>query len=525
MYSGKICKVDGSEKLVAIKTLKPNSSDASKSKFLQEAYLLAQFKNSKIVALIGVVTQTEPTWIVLEYMEMGSLLSYLQNPMIKTRLMASEMTRFACQICAGMYYLGEKGFIHRDLAARNVLINKLFVCKIADFGLSQNTTATSSKGDKIPVRWTAPEAIRFNRYSTASDVWSYGVVLYEVWTYADTPYGTWDNQRIIREVDQGYRLAKPKKCSSNTYALMLQCWSEEATDRPSFYDCFHQLLRQHKSNITTDSEQGLYQSSSAVAWQSDDDNTPDQYLYMPSNEQQSDDPPKFSEGQSDNYLDGSYMEPVFKSVATKQDDNDLDGTYTEPGSNVAKKQDDNYLDGNYLEPASSQHPALSPTSQYASLETTNARMNPLQSEYRHLQLGSSLNNVDDQRERSSSDLQYARNDARNDDNTPQSEYSHLQLASGLSVDDQRERLSYRLQQSEYDFIRTVGASNYDTVDDFGAISQHLQSNAMGLGTPLVNETYSKVQVAEGDAGFGFPLSSLNSEVVNANDDDGGYLVL
>jgi hypothetical protein len=216
-----------------------------------------------------------------------------------------------------------------------------------------------------------------------------------------------------------------------------------------------------------------------------------------------------------------------------------------------------------------------------------------QSKFNHLQLASG-STVVDQRERSSSDLQYARNDARNDDNTPQSEYSHLQLASGLSVDDQRERpisdlqyaslearnadinppqsayghlqlasglinvedqherSSYRLQQSEYE---PVGASNYDTVDDFGAISQHLPASAKGLSTPLVNQTYREVQVEENDTGqqlqsstkglstslvnqtysevqveesdvrFGFPLPSLDSHVVNANDDDDGYLVL
>ena len=153
---------------------------------------MVQFNHSKIVKLIGVVTKSEPALIVLEFMEMGSLLTYLHNPNIKHRLVNTEMTRFSSQICAGMHYLGQLGFVHRDLAARNVLINKHFVCKVADFGLSQAVEKSSvrSKGDKIPVRWTAPEAAIGYEFSTASDVWSFGVVMWEIWTYGELPYAT-----------------------------------------------------------------------------------------------------------------------------------------------------------------------------------------------------------------------------------------------------------------------------------------------------------------------------------------------
>lgn len=325
VYSGKIRKADGTQKLVAIKTLKAGSNESSQAKFLQEACVMAQFKNPRIVALIGVVSKTEPALIVLEYMEMGSLLSYLKNPLVKDHLADTEMTRFACQICAGMHYLAEKSFIHRDLAARNVLVNKLFVCKIADFGLCQIASVESaSKSDKIPVRWTAPEATARRQYTTASDVWSFGVLLQEIWTFGDIPYGSWNNERIINEVAKGYRLVKPKKCSSAVYSLMLECWEDSPLKRPSFYDIFQRLLSLHKNNIQKEADQGLYMAKTAEDPVCDEEVVEDEYLYMANpNEDYSrlvpgsdaymvnanEDYSRLELG-SDAYLDGNYLEQV-----------------------------------------------------------------------------------------------------------------------------------------------------------------------------------------------------------------------
>ena len=161
VYSGHLKKVDGTKRPLAIKMLKDSSNEENKLKFLQEATIMLQFNHPKIVALVGVVTKSEPVLICLEFMELGSLRSYLKSELVIGKLTDVEFIRMACDVCAAMHYLGESGFIHRDLAARNVLINKNLVCKVSDFGLSleANDNNEATKGDRIPIRWTAPEVM------------------------------------------------------------------------------------------------------------------------------------------------------------------------------------------------------------------------------------------------------------------------------------------------------------------------------------------------------------------------------
>ena len=205
--SGHYNKLDGKKRTIAIKTLK-DSSDANKVKFLQEASIMIQFKHAKIVDLVGVVTKTEPVLICLEFMELGSLRSYLKSELVENKLANYELVRMACDVCSAMHYLSESGFIHRDLAARNVLINKHFECKVSDFGLSQEAgdqAQDSNKEEKIPIRWTAPEAVMQHRFSSASDVWSFGSLLWEMWAYGATPYKGWTNDVVMSHVNKGYR--------------------------------------------------------------------------------------------------------------------------------------------------------------------------------------------------------------------------------------------------------------------------------------------------------------------------------
>ncbi|CAG9532412.1 unnamed protein product [Cercopithifilaria johnstoni] len=223
---------------VAIKTLKPGSSDKAKGDFLMEASIMGQFAHENVIRLIGVVTKNEPIMIVIEYMENGSLDQFLRknDNGIIALVQIIDMLR---GISAGMKYLTEKGFIHRDLAARNVLVDLNLLCKIADFGLSRGVDGSveqeyTTNGGKIPVRWTAPEAITHRKFTAASDVWSFGVVMWEVCSFGERPYWDWTNQKVISEITLGYRLPSPMDTPISLHNLMLQCWHIDRHKRPTF---------------------------------------------------------------------------------------------------------------------------------------------------------------------------------------------------------------------------------------------------------------------------------------------------
>ncbi|CAH1775983.1 unnamed protein product, partial [Owenia fusiformis] len=224
---------------VAIKTLKPGASEKNRLDFLTEASIMGQFDDPNVIYLEGVVTKSNPIMIVTEYMENGSLDSFLRNN--DGKFTSIQLVGMLRGIAAGMRYLSEMGYVHRDLAARNILVNENLVCKVSDFGLSReidtqdNTDgAYTTKGGKIPVRWTAPEAIAFRKFTSSSDVWSYGVVSWEVLAYGERPYWNWSNQDVIKAVDKGYRLPPPMDCPEATYQLMLDCWQKERSHRPKF---------------------------------------------------------------------------------------------------------------------------------------------------------------------------------------------------------------------------------------------------------------------------------------------------
>lgn len=233
------------ETKVAVKQLKLATSDDSKLRFLKEAAINAQFNHPNIVRLIGVCLEpsAEPSLIVLEYMHLGSLKSYLDSPMIKDKLEPLTLLRMAIDASAGMMYLSEAGFVHRDIAARNVLIDKEMTCRIGDFGLSVDLASVSeeesgiysgSEGARIPIRWSAPEAVLYRHFSTSSDVWSYGVLMWEIWTYGQMPYNDWPNKKVIQSVQSGYRLPKPEICPSEVYAIMIECFHKNPKHRPPF---------------------------------------------------------------------------------------------------------------------------------------------------------------------------------------------------------------------------------------------------------------------------------------------------
>jgi len=234
VYRGHLFK-DGKQRDVAIKKLKSDASKRDRDDFLSEAAILGQFSDPNVIMLEGVILQDEPNAIILEFMAHGALDKYLQeNDM---QFSTNQLLEMARGIASGMKYLSEMGFVHRDLAARNVLVNEQKVCKVADFGMSLELNVDESvetKGGKIPVRWTAPEAIQFKKFTTASDVWSFGVVLWEIMSYGERPYWDWNNFEVVEQVNSGYRLPPPMSCPRVVHDLMLVCWSKDRSRRPLF---------------------------------------------------------------------------------------------------------------------------------------------------------------------------------------------------------------------------------------------------------------------------------------------------
>uniref|UniRef100_G3NTH5 receptor protein-tyrosine kinase n=1 Tax=Gasterosteus aculeatus aculeatus TaxID=481459 RepID=G3NTH5_GASAC len=246
VYRGRLKPVGKKEILVAIKTLKVGYSERQRRDFLSEASIMGQFDQPNIIRLEGVVTKSRPTMIITEFMENGALDSFLrqndgQFPVI-------QLVGMLRGIASGMRYLAEMSYVHRDLAARNILVNSNLVCKVSDFGLSRyleedtsDPTYTSSLGGKIPVRWTAPEAIAYRKFTSASDVWSYGIVTWEVMSFGERPYWDMSNQDVINAIEQDFRLPAPMDCPVVLHQLMLDCWQKDRNARPKFPDIVSML--------------------------------------------------------------------------------------------------------------------------------------------------------------------------------------------------------------------------------------------------------------------------------------------
>ncbi|XP_053310741.1 tyrosine-protein kinase Lck [Spea bombifrons] len=218
---------------VAIKSLKTGTM--STSDFLEEANLMKQLQHSRLVRLHAVVTQ-EPIYIVTEYMENGSLVDYLKTAE-GFKLTIYKLIDMSAQVAEGMAFLERKNYIHRDLRAANILVSESLCCKIADFGLArliQNDTYTAKEGAKFPIKWTAPEAINYGKFTIKSDVWSFGVLLTEIVTYGRIPYPGMTNPEVIDHLERGYRMPQPENCPSDLYDLMLRCWKETPEERPTF---------------------------------------------------------------------------------------------------------------------------------------------------------------------------------------------------------------------------------------------------------------------------------------------------
>ncbi|XP_068190969.1 muscle, skeletal receptor tyrosine-protein kinase [Antennarius striatus] len=266
--------------MVAVKMLKEEASADMQNDFQREAALMAQFDHPNIVRLLGVCAVGKPMCLMFEYMAHGDLNEFLRrrSPTQSVRslshaslsgpsfcseleaglLSCTELLSISKQIAAGMAYLSERKFVHRDLATRNCLVGEEMVVKIADFGLSRNIYSAdyykANENDAIPIRWMPPESIFYNRYTTESDVWAYGVVLWEIFSHGMQPYYGMGHEEVIYYVRDGHILSCPENCPLELYNLMRLCWSTHPSDRPSFSSIHRILERMHQNTLSVNAD-------------------------------------------------------------------------------------------------------------------------------------------------------------------------------------------------------------------------------------------------------------------------------
>ncbi|PFX13364.1 Tyrosine kinase receptor Cad96Ca [Stylophora pistillata] len=236
-----------------------NAAESDKRDLMKELETMKPLKpHPHVIELLGCVTESEPLLVLIEYVPFGDLLGYLRksrelndtyykDPDNKpqTNLTSQQLMKFAWQIADVMSYLSSKSIIHRDLAARNVLVGQKETCKVKDFGMArdvqlENIYERKTKG-RLPVKWTAYEALLYGTYTTKSDVWSYGVVLYEIFTIGGSPYPQTDGRKIANLLQQGYRMPKPQHVDDKLYQIMMRCWQNDPDARPTFTSLKNQL--------------------------------------------------------------------------------------------------------------------------------------------------------------------------------------------------------------------------------------------------------------------------------------------
>ncbi len=291
---------------VAVKTLKEESCTEALEDFVREAKLMFSFDHENIVKIYGVSTESIPYYLIFEYMNKGDLAHFLRDsassaqrrhmalndgrPRSRTEssqsneppALSSDQLRDICkQIASGMKYLAGNNHIHRDLACRNCLVKledpeqteSSLTIKIGDFGMSHNLYSADYyrvKGSAIlPVRWMSPEAIIYGKFSTESDVWSFGVVMWEVFSFAMQPYYGTSNEEVTEAIRRHKILKQPADCSNSMYEIMKQCWNLRANLRPTFGELYTQLDEFRASLSSDDSHSIDYFNSNSSDLDSD----------------------------------------------------------------------------------------------------------------------------------------------------------------------------------------------------------------------------------------------------------------
>lgn len=253
---GRVVMAEVNNAIVAVKMVKEGHTDDDIASLVREMEVMKIIgRHINIINLLGCCSQNGPLYVIVEFAPYGNLKDFLFNnrPFGREQdrdnlqgppsppahvITEKDLIKFAHQIARGMDYLASRRCIHRDLAARNVLVTDDYVLKIADFGLARDIQTTDyyrkNTNGRLPIKWMAPESLQEKFYDSKSDVWSYGILLWEIMTYGAQPYPTINAEELYGYLVSGQRMEKSAKCSMNIYILMRQCWHFNADDRPPF---------------------------------------------------------------------------------------------------------------------------------------------------------------------------------------------------------------------------------------------------------------------------------------------------
>ena len=248
---------------VAVKTLQYDHNFDMFGKFAKEAWICAQFDHENVIKLLGVCTNGAEKCMIFEYMELGGLDGLLRksspsspdyNPQDTHLLTPYQFLNVSIQLARGLVYLSSLNFVHRDIASRNCLVDSSYTAKIADFGLSrniggQNYYRVGSGKNLLPIRWMPPEAIFFSTFTLKSDVWSFGVLLWEIYTYGRLPYGGLTNHEVIDSIRGARVLDKPDLCPLGVYDIMRTCWNQVPAKRVSMMTILERLETYERGEV------------------------------------------------------------------------------------------------------------------------------------------------------------------------------------------------------------------------------------------------------------------------------------
>ena len=251
--------IDGDDTLVAVKVLKADGTEEMQQDFEREAELMTELQHKNIVSLLGICTVGKPMFLLFEYMNKGDLNDFLrqcspehfisrqrstESLTSSSKLSHLQLIHISHEVCEGMVYLSDCGYVHRDLATRNCLVSHGLVVKISDFGLTRKLEKSYYEGsdnDAIAVRWMPLESIIYNVFTTQSDVWSFGVVLWEIFSFALKPYYDKTHEQVVIYIKEQKILLEPENTPANIYSIMKQCWAYESVERPTFLQLKQQI--------------------------------------------------------------------------------------------------------------------------------------------------------------------------------------------------------------------------------------------------------------------------------------------
>ncbi|XP_038069274.1 fibroblast growth factor receptor-like isoform X2 [Patiria miniata] len=242
--------IGGKRTKTAIKILKGQASETDRKDFLEEFRTMTNIGyHPNVVSLLGACQNGDVLYVALEFLPNGDLRSYLRTARSQSEsdegaLSSNQLIKFALDVAKGMKHLSMSGVIHRDLAARNILLGERLVAKVSDFGLSRGEdiyVQTSMR--RVPTRWLAIESLLDCTYTTQSDMWSFGILIWEIASIGGTPYATIATKALAGRLMEGYRMTKPANCDEQIYSLMLRCWEEDPSNRPSFSDLIRILSK------------------------------------------------------------------------------------------------------------------------------------------------------------------------------------------------------------------------------------------------------------------------------------------